>query len=215
MQRLTTVVDSDCGQQSQDPASLHITAATIGHDVPYAAFQVTRAFSGRYSNEGRFRELLSVASAAGVSVAFGAPVGGVLFSYEEVSTRCRGGAGWCWLGLSLYITFIFPDLCWFVEDSKVSEILFFGPLMTHTHILESINLNFVCSLGIGHEEPGSQGALWYVLFLRLWLPPWHCPGMTPWGLGSWLSLKSTIHKTHGTAMPKCPTTLSWREYRPI
>lgn len=97
MQRLTTVVDSDCGQQSQDPASLHITAATIGHDVPYAAFQVTRAFSGRYSNEGRFRELLSVASAAGVSVAFGAPVGGVLFSYEEVSTRCRGvrdGAGW-------------------------------------------------------------------------------------------------------------------------
>ncbi|CAE7532786.1 CLCN5 [Symbiodinium natans] len=41
----------------------------------------------RYSaNEGRRRELLSVASAAGVSVAFGAPVGGVLFSYEEVST---------------------------------------------------------------------------------------------------------------------------------
>ena len=35
-------------------------------------------------------ELLSVASAAGVSVAFGAPVGGVLFSYEEVSTRREG-----------------------------------------------------------------------------------------------------------------------------
>lgn len=28
-----------------------------------------------------------MASACGVSVAFGAPVGGVLFSYEEVSTR--------------------------------------------------------------------------------------------------------------------------------
>ncbi|CAE7200586.1 Clcn4, partial [Symbiodinium sp. CCMP2592] len=42
----------------------------------------------RYSaNEGRRRELLSVASAAGVSVAFGAPVGGVLFSYEEAKSR--------------------------------------------------------------------------------------------------------------------------------
>ncbi|CAL1131702.1 unnamed protein product [Cladocopium goreaui] len=48
---------------------------------------VCSGFSARYSNESRFRELLSVASAAGVSVAFGAPVGGVLFSYEEVSTR--------------------------------------------------------------------------------------------------------------------------------
>lgn len=37
------------------------------------------------SNEMKKRETLSAASAAGVSVAFGAPIGGVLFSLEEVS----------------------------------------------------------------------------------------------------------------------------------
>eukprot|EP00127_Corallochytrium_limacisporum_P004427 Clim_evm5s162 gene=Clim_evmTU5s162 len=36
-------------------------------------------------NEAKKREMLSAASAAGVSVAFGAPIGGVLFSLEEVS----------------------------------------------------------------------------------------------------------------------------------
>ena len=42
---------------------------------------------GRYRrNEGRCREFLSCAAAAGVGVAFGAPIGGVLFSLEQVST---------------------------------------------------------------------------------------------------------------------------------
>jgi chloride channel 3/4/5 len=37
------------------------------------------------SNQAKIREMLSAACAAGVAVAFGAPVGGVLFSLEEVS----------------------------------------------------------------------------------------------------------------------------------
>eukprot|EP00931_Biecheleriopsis_adriatica_P078252 TRINITY_DN51707_c0_g1_i1.p1 TRINITY_DN51707_c0_g1~~TRINITY_DN51707_c0_g1_i1.p1 ORF type:complete len:738 (+),score=122.20 TRINITY_DN51707_c0_g1_i1:84-2297(+) len=44
-------------------------------------------FAPRYAkNEAKQRELLSCACAAGVAVAFGAPLGGVLFSLEEAST---------------------------------------------------------------------------------------------------------------------------------
>ncbi|KAJ4986632.1 voltage gated chloride channel [Stagonosporopsis vannaccii] len=41
----------------------------------------------KYKDNGRkMRELLSASCSSGLSVAFGAPIGGVLFSYEEIST---------------------------------------------------------------------------------------------------------------------------------
>ncbi|OSD06985.1 hypothetical protein PYCCODRAFT_1431167 [Trametes coccinea BRFM310] len=46
---------------------------------------VSRFFSKYETNEGKRRGILSAACAAGVAVAFGAPIGGVLFSLEEVS----------------------------------------------------------------------------------------------------------------------------------
>ncbi|KAI8999840.1 chloride channel, partial [Gaertneriomyces semiglobifer] len=46
---------------------------------------LARLFDKYGKNEGKRREILSASSAAGVSVAFGAPIGGVLFSLEEVS----------------------------------------------------------------------------------------------------------------------------------
>ncbi|ORY35468.1 putative voltage-gated chloride channel [Naematelia encephala] len=46
---------------------------------------ISRLFTKFECNEAKRREVLSAACAAGVSVAFGAPIGGVLFSLEEVS----------------------------------------------------------------------------------------------------------------------------------
>jgi len=68
------------------------TGMCLGKEGPFvhistcAGWLVASLFP-KYRNNGRkMREMLSVACSAGLSVAFGAPIGGVLFSYEEIST---------------------------------------------------------------------------------------------------------------------------------
>lgn len=46
---------------------------------------VMKPFTSLSNNEARKREVLSAASASGIAVAFGAPIGGVLFSLEQLS----------------------------------------------------------------------------------------------------------------------------------
>ncbi|EME48738.1 hypothetical protein DOTSEDRAFT_67688 [Dothistroma septosporum NZE10] len=68
------------------------TGMCLGKEGPFVhistcvGWLVAKRFRKYRENGRKMREMLSVACAAGLSVAFGAPIGGVLFSYEEIST---------------------------------------------------------------------------------------------------------------------------------
>ena len=65
----------------------------LGKEGPFVhistcvGYLVAQCFPKYHHNGRKMREMLSAACAAGLSVAFGAPIGGVLFSYEEISTH--------------------------------------------------------------------------------------------------------------------------------
>jgi chloride channel 3/4/5 len=56
------------------------------HIAGCISFVVSGFFSKFRFSDAKFRELLTCACAAGISVAFGAPIGGVLFAYETLSS---------------------------------------------------------------------------------------------------------------------------------
>ena len=68
------------------------TGMCLGKEGPFVhistcvAYLVGKRFPKYQENGRKMRELLSAGCSAGLSVAFGAPIGGVLFSYEEIST---------------------------------------------------------------------------------------------------------------------------------
>lgn len=68
------------------------TGMCLGKEGPFVHIStcvgyIVASLFPKYRHNGRkMREMLSAACASGLSVAFGAPIGGVLFSYEEIST---------------------------------------------------------------------------------------------------------------------------------
>ncbi len=70
-------------------------------------------------NEAKKREILSAAAAAGVSVAFGAPIGGVLFSLEEVSYYFPLKTLWRSFFCALVAAFVLQSINPFGNDHSV------------------------------------------------------------------------------------------------
>ncbi|KIX08157.1 uncharacterized protein Z518_02813 [Rhinocladiella mackenziei CBS 650.93] len=68
------------------------TGMCLGKEGPFVhistcvAYLVGMRFPKYRENGRKFREILAAGCSSGLSVAFGAPIGGVLFAYEEIST---------------------------------------------------------------------------------------------------------------------------------
>ncbi|XP_055382535.1 H(+)/Cl(-) exchange transporter 5 isoform X2 [Condylostylus longicornis] len=95
-------------------------------------------------NEAKKREILSAAAAAGVSVAFGAPIGGVLFSLEEVSYYFPLKTLWRSFFCALIAAFILRSIKPFGDEHSV---LFFVESNIHWNYFEFIPFVFLGIMG--------------------------------------------------------------------
>ncbi|XP_063416517.1 H(+)/Cl(-) exchange transporter 4-like isoform X3 [Mytilus trossulus] len=96
------------------------------------------------SNEAKKREILSAAAAAGVSVAFGAPIGGVLFSLEEVSYYFPLKTLWRSFFCALAAAFVLRSINPFGNDHLV---MFYVEYNEPWYLQELIPFIFLGALG--------------------------------------------------------------------
>ncbi|KAJ1674932.1 hypothetical protein EV182_002268, partial [Spiromyces aspiralis] len=114
----------------------------------------TRLFDKYNRNESKKREIISAAAAAGVSVAFGAPIGGVLFSLEEVSyffpnkTMLR----------SYFSALVAAIVLKMYDPFKTGKLVMFG--VTYDMTFKWFELGFFILIGI-------FGGLWGPFYNRL------------------------------------------------
>ncbi|KAL6118259.1 clcn5 [Pungitius sinensis] len=110
-------------------------------------------FTKYRKNEAKRREVLSAAAAVGVSVAFGAPIGGVLFSLEEVSYYFPLKTLWRSFFAALVAAFTLRSINPFGNSRLV---LFYVEFHAPWHLVE---LGPFILLGI-------FGGLWGAMFIR-------------------------------------------------
>uniref|UniRef100_A0A8C1L5Q3 Chloride channel protein n=2 Tax=Cyprinus carpio TaxID=7962 RepID=A0A8C1L5Q3_CYPCA len=104
-------------------------------------------------NEAKRREVLSAAAAVGVSVAFGAPIGGVLFSLEEVSYYFPLKTLWRSFFAALVAAFTLRSINPFGNSRLV---LFYVEFHSPWHLLELIPFILL----------GIFGGIWGAFFIR-------------------------------------------------
>lgn len=132
------------------------TGMSLGKEGPYVHMAacvgniLCRIFPKYDQNDGKRREVLSAAAAAGVAVAFGAPLGGVLFGLEEVSyffpAKTLFRTFFCCIVAALSLKFLNP-----YGTHKI--VLFEVRYVTDWEFFEIVSFIFVGLLG------GAVGAL--------------------------------------------------------
>ncbi|KAJ8394440.1 hypothetical protein AAFF_G00046510 [Aldrovandia affinis] len=110
-------------------------------------------FTKYRKNEAKRREVLSAAAAVGVSVAFGAPIGGVLFSLEEVSYYFPLKTLWRSFFAALVAAFTLRSINPFGNSRLV---LFYVEFHSPWHLLELVPFILL----------GIFGGLWGAFFIR-------------------------------------------------
>ncbi|GAA5868332.1 hypothetical protein JCM1840_005642 [Sporobolomyces johnsonii] len=113
-----------------------------------------RPFTALRENGARQREILSAAAAAGVSVAFGAPTGGVLFSLEEISTFFPGSTLW----QSFVCAIVAAVTVQYVDPFNTGKLALFQ--VTSSQVWRGFELVPWLFLGVA-------GGLWGAWFIRL------------------------------------------------
>jgi len=113
----------------------------------------TKYFSRFKKNEAKKREIYSAACAAGISVAFGAPIGGVLFSLEEMSSYFPVKTMWRSFFCSMVAVFFFQ----FMNPFRGKTVLFQATYDRDWHFFEVLSFLII----------GVFGGVFGSLFIRL------------------------------------------------
>ncbi|KAI9733735.1 MAG: hypothetical protein M1818_007149 [Claussenomyces sp. TS43310] len=132
-----------------------------------------RLFSKYDRNDGKRREILSAAAASGVAVAFGAPLGGVLFSLEEASyffpAKTLFRTFFCCITAALTLKFLNP-----YGTNKI--VMFEVRYLTDWELFEMVPFILLGILG------GAAGAL-FIKASRFWARTFrHIPAVKKWPL---------------------------------
>ncbi|CAG8712094.1 uncharacterized protein OCT59_010038 [Rhizophagus irregularis] len=150
---------------------------TLGKEGPFVHIAccignvLSRLFHKYNKNEGKRREILSASAAAGVSVAFAAPIGGVLFSLEEVSyyfpskTLCR--SFFCAIVAAVSLKLIDP-----FNTGKI--VMFQVSYNKDWHVFEIVNFLILGVLGGLFGASLCKLILLYTKYIRnrTWLKQW-------------------------------------------
>ncbi|CAI2169908.1 3629_t:CDS:10 [Funneliformis geosporum] len=115
---------------------------------------IPRVFPKFRYNEAKKREVLSAAAAAGVSVAFGAPIGGVLFSLEEVSYYFPFRTMW----RSFFCAMVAAVSLAFMNPFRTGKLVLFQ--VVYDRDWHAFELLFFALLGV-------IGGLYGALFIRM------------------------------------------------